>query len=86
MKTMQLQYSTGIHGIYITPANKVIGIPLFLQNGQEFRESSKCVELWQKNGDKKMHLKKRWRKTSISYIEYSGMPNIWIEARSLHNK
>jgi hypothetical protein len=86
METMQLHNSSEIHGIYVTPAHKVIGIPLFRQNGQEFRESPKCVELWQKNSEKKMHLKKRWRKTSISYIEYEGIPNIWIEAKSFQHK
>ena len=86
METMYLKSSSEINGIYVSPANKVIGIPLFRQNGQEFRESCKCVELWQKNGDHQMHLKKRWRKTSISHIEYADIPNIWIEARASQNK
>ena len=46
----------------------------------------KCVELWQQNEDKNMHLKKRWRKTSISHIEYVAIPNIWIDARASQNK
>ena len=86
METMQLKNSSEIYGIYVSPANKVIGIPLFRQNGQEFRESIKCVELWQRNGDNNMHLTKRWRKTSISHIEYVAIPNIWIDARASQNK
>jgi hypothetical protein len=88
MKTINLHNSLDIKGIYVTPANKIIGIPLFRQNGQEYRESPKCVELWQKNGDGGMHLKKRWRKTSITYIEYADIPNTWVEprARALQHK
>ena len=83
MKTVNFRSGYEIKGIYITPQNKIIGIPMFVISGQEIREFPKCVELWQKNGDGKMHLKRRWRKTSIAYIEYSDTPNTWVEPRSL---
>jgi len=83
MKTIRLHPAFDINGIYVTPANKTVGIPLFRQNGQEYREFPKSVELWQRNGDGKMHLKKRWRKTSITYIEYADSPNTWVEPRAL---
>lgn len=86
MKTIPLHPAFDINGIYVTPANKTVGIPLFRQNGQEYREFPKSVELWQRNGDGKMHLKKRWRKTSITYIEYADIPNTWVEPRALQNK
>jgi hypothetical protein len=83
MKTIHQNSITDIQGIYITPVNKIIGIPLFRQNGQEFRELPNTVELWQKNGDGKMHLRKTWRKKSIKYIEYADLPNTWVEPRAL---
>jgi len=83
MKTNRIHNSFEIKGIYVTPANRIIGIPLFRQNGQEYREYRKSVELWQKNGDKKIHLKKRWRQLSIAYIEYADIPNTWVEPRTL---
>jgi len=86
MKTIANHKAFDINGIYVTPANKILGIPLFRQIGQEYRESPKCVELWQRNGDGRMHLKKRWRKTSIAYIEYADMPNTWVEPRALQNR
>jgi len=86
MKTIPLHPAFEIKGIYVSPANKTVGIPLFRQNGQEYREFPKSVELWQRNGDGKMHLKKRWRKTSITYIEYADLPNTWVEPRALRNK
>ncbi len=86
MKTILFHPAFDIKGIYISPANKTVGIPLFRQNGQEYREFPKSVELWQRNGDGKMHLKKRWRKTSITYIEYADIPNTWVEPRALQNK
>ncbi|TRZ76154.1 MAG: hypothetical protein D4R97_01205 [Bacteroidetes bacterium] len=85
MKTIDLHPAFDIKGIYVSPANKTIGIPLFRQNGQEYREFPKSVELWQRNGDGKMHLKKRWRKTSITYIEYADVPNTWVEPRAHQN-
>jgi hypothetical protein len=85
MKTIQLHTAFAINGIYLTPANKTTGIPLFRQNGQEYRERSKTVELWQRNGDGKMHLKKRWRKSSILYIEYADIPNTWVQPRAQQN-
>jgi hypothetical protein len=86
MKTIRLHHAFDINGIYVTLANKIIGIPLFRQNGQEYREFPKTVELWQRNGDGRMHLKKRWRKTSIVYIEYADTPNTWVEPRALQKK
>ncbi|HZX61592.1 MAG TPA: hypothetical protein VFE66_00185 [Bacteroidales bacterium] len=86
METILFHPAFDIKGIYISPANKTVGIPLFRQNGQEYREFPKSVELWQRNGDGKMHLKKRWRKTSITYIEYADIPNTWVEPRALQNK
>ena len=86
MKTILFHPAFDINGIYVTPANKTVGIPLFRQNGQEYREFPKSVELWQRNGDGGMHLKKRWRKTSITYIEYADIPNTWVEPRALQNK
>ncbi|HZX62366.1 MAG TPA: hypothetical protein VFE66_04055 [Bacteroidales bacterium] len=83
MKTIPLHPAFNIKGIYVTPANKTIGIPLFRQNSQEYREFPKSVELWQRNGEGRMHLKKRWRKTSITYIEYADSPNTWVEPRAL---
>ena len=86
METILFHPAFDIKGIYISPANKTVGIPLFRQNGQEYREFPKSIELWQRNGDGKMHLKKRWRKTSITYIEYADIPNTWVEPRALQNK
>jgi hypothetical protein len=86
MKTILFHHAFDINGIYVTPANKTVGIPLFRQNGQEYREFPKSVELWQRNGDGGMHLKKRWRKTSITYIEYADVPNTWVEPRAFQNK
>lgn len=86
MKTIHLHTAFEINGIYVTPANKIIGIPLFRQNGQEYRERQKTIELWQRNGDGKMHLKRRWRKSSIQYIEYADFPNAWVQPRALQNK
>jgi hypothetical protein len=83
MKTIHQTNSVDIKGIYITPVNNIIGIPLFRQNGQEFRELLNTVELWQKNGDGRMHLRKTWRKKSIKYIEYTDLPNTWVEPRAL---
>lgn len=86
MKTIRLQNTFEIKGIYVTPANKIIGIPLFRQKGQEYREYPKSVELWQRNGDGLMHLQKRWMKKSITYIEYTDMPNTWVKPRALQNR
>jgi hypothetical protein len=86
MKTLGPINHHDIKGIYVKPANKIIGIPLFRQQGQEYREYPKYVELWQKNGDGRMHLKKRWRKSSITYIEYTDLPNTWVEPRNHHQK
>jgi hypothetical protein len=83
MKSFGLNRTGEVKGIYLTPVNRIVGIPLFLQRGQEFRESPKWVELWQKNGDGNMHLMRRWRKKSIGYIEYSDIPNTWVEPRAL---
>ena len=85
MKTTGIQLPSNITGIYVTLANKVTGIPLFRQNGQEFRESERFVELWQENERNKMEIKKRWRKTSVSFIEYDDKPNIWIETGTSSN-
>jgi hypothetical protein len=86
MKTLGYNSTFDIRGIYVTPANKIIGSPLFRHQGQEYRENQKYVELWQKNGDGRMHLKKRWRNSSIAYIEYSDLPNTWVEPRSHQQK
>jgi hypothetical protein len=86
MTTIQTQDSFEIIGIFIIPANDIIGIPMFRQNDQEFREYNKFIELWQKNEDGRLSLQKRWRKTSIAYIEYADMPNFWVEPRSIQNK
>jgi hypothetical protein len=83
MKTIGLHSVFEIKGIYITPAKKIIGIPIFRQDNQEYREFPKCVELWQKTEDGDMQLQKRWRKKSITYIEYSDIPNTWVEPRAL---
>jgi hypothetical protein len=82
MKTTAPQNTFDIKGIYVTSTNQIIGIPLFRQDGQEYREYPQCVELWQTNGDGNMHLKKRWKK-SIAYIEYADVPNTWVEPREL---
>ncbi|MCX6247614.1 MAG: hypothetical protein NTW10_07760 [Bacteroidetes bacterium] len=86
MKTIGPKDSFDIKGIYVTPANNIIGIPLFRQQDQEYRENPRCVELWQKNGDGRMHLKKRWRSKSVAYIEYADDPNTWVEPRALQQK
>jgi hypothetical protein len=75
-----------INGVFVVSPHKIIGIPMIRQNGQEFREYYKFIELWQKNEDGKMHLLKRWRKTSIAYIQYTDMPNFWVEPRSVPSK
>ena len=86
MKSIHDHNLLEIRGIYVTPANKIIGIPLLRQNGQEFHESAHSVELWQSNGKGRMQLKKTWRKKSITYIEYADIPNTWVEPRALKNK
>jgi hypothetical protein len=82
MRTINLQGTSAINGVYLTPANKVIGIPLFRQDNQEFRETSKFIELWQKNGDGMMHLRKCWRKKTVAFIEYDDLPNTWVVPRT----
>jgi len=83
METIALRNLNEIKGIYVTNTNKIHGLPVFRQNDQEFREFPKHVELWQKNGDGRMHLKKTWRKKSITYIEYADIPNTWVKPRAL---
>ena len=83
MKTIGNQIKSEIKGIYVTPTNKVIGIPFFPQNGQEYREFQTHVELWQKSPNGRMQLQKVWRKKTITYIEYSDTPNTWVEPRAL---
>ena len=83
MKTIGSKDTSEIKGIYVTPSNEVIGIPFFRQNGQEYREFQKRVELWQKSPGGRMHLQKSWRKKTITYIEYSDTPNTWVQPRAL---
>jgi hypothetical protein len=81
MKTIVNNSQNDIRGIYITHAHDTIGTPLFRTQGQEYRENVRSVELWQVNGDGRMHLKKRWRKSSVTFIEYCDLPNTWVEPR-----
>jgi len=82
MKTINFENALDIKGIYVVPSKRIVGIPLFCQKGQEFRESPNCFELWQQNGDDKMHLVRRWKKKSIRYIEYAGLPNVWVQPKA----
>jgi hypothetical protein len=85
MRTIGFEMPREIKGIYVKNSNRIVGIPLFRQKGQEFREHSSGIELWQVNGDGHMHLKRRWRKKSIGFIEYSDIPNTWVQPRAFQN-
>ena len=82
MKSINLK-PLEIKGIYVTSSKRIIGIPMFRQEGQEYKEYPKCVELWQKNGDGKMHRIRTWRKASVTCVEYADTPNTWVSPRLL---
>jgi hypothetical protein len=71
----------GITGIYVNMSNRNLGLPVFRQKDQEYNEQPGSIELWQKNGDGKMHFIKSWRKRNISHIEFLDVPNTWVPSR-----
>ena len=75
----------GITGIYVNQAHRNVGLPVFRQKNQELQEQPASIELWQKNGDGKMHFIKSWRKRSISHIECVETPNTWVPTRHFFN-
>jgi hypothetical protein len=68
-------------GIYVNLSNRNVGLPVFRQKDQEIHEQPGSIELWQKNGDGKMHFIKSFRKRNISHIEFANMPNTWVPTR-----
>ena len=82
---LNLRNPHGITGIYVNLSNRNVGFPVFRQKDQELQEQPASIELWQQNGDGKMHFIKSWRKKSISHIECLEMPNTWVPTRHFFN-
>lgn len=76
-----LKNPKGINGFVVNLSNRNLGLPVFRQKDQAFQEQPSSIELWQKNGDGKMHFIKSWRKRNISHIEFIDLPNTWIPTR-----